>query len=77
MVRKNRIEQESMPQGLKAHDDYIAFAPGINPRRTLKYFSAASLAFPTEPWPDTTRAGNGVDAENTVLRIHRFGGQCP
>jgi hypothetical protein len=20
------------PQGLKAHDDYIAFAPGINPR---------------------------------------------
>jgi hypothetical protein len=31
--------------GAKAHDDYIAFAPGINPRPTLKpSFSAACKA---------------------------------
>jgi hypothetical protein len=36
---------ESIPQGLKAHDDYIAFTPGINPRPTLKpSFSAACKA---------------------------------
>ncbi len=31
--------------GAKAHDDYIAFVPGINPRPTLKpSFSAACKA---------------------------------
>jgi hypothetical protein len=31
--------------GAKAHDDYIAFAPGINPRPTLKpSFSAACFS---------------------------------
>jgi hypothetical protein len=33
---KSLIGQESMPQGLKAHDDCIVFEPGINPRPTLK-----------------------------------------
>jgi hypothetical protein len=33
---KSLVGQESMPQGLKAHDGYIAFGPGINPRPTLK-----------------------------------------
>jgi hypothetical protein len=33
------------PSGAKAHDDYSAFTPGINPRPTLKpSFSAACLA---------------------------------
>jgi hypothetical protein len=27
---------ESKTSGAKAHDDYIAFTPGINPRPTLK-----------------------------------------
>jgi hypothetical protein len=56
--------------GAKAHDDYIAFRPGINPRPTLK--PGSSAACKARPLQDQA----AVDSARLVLGRMRWIGCC-